>query len=166
VATTLIPIEEYLLRVGEGACPDYLDGVLVERKVGHYKHGRVQALIAGRFLELGKRIACFPSVECHLRLSARRYRVADLAVFFGQEPSEPIPNTPPYVAVEVLSPDDRFSDVMDKLEEYRTWGVPNIWFVDPWARKLSVYGEAGLVQVAELELVDYNFKITAAELFQ
>jgi len=165
VATTLIPIEEYLHRVDEGGCPDYLDGVLVERNVGHYEHGHVQGLIFSLFLELNKRVACFASVECHLRLAPRRYRVADLAVFFGTEPSAPIPDTPPYVVVEVLSPDDRFSEIMEKLEEYRAWGIPNIWFVDPWARKLDVYSASGLVQVESLNLPEYNFQITAADLF-
>jgi Uma2 family endonuclease len=165
VAATLIPIEEYLHRVDEGGCPDYLDGVLVERNVGHYQHGRVQALIASLFLELSKRIVCFPSVEVHLRLGLRRYRVADLAVFFGAEPSAPIPDVPPCVVVEVLSPDDRFSEIMEKLEEYRAWGIPNIWFVDPWACKLNVYGASGPVQVDSLNLPDYNFQINAADLF-
>ena len=91
--------------------------------------------------------------------------MADLAVFFGAEPSAPIPDAPPYVVVEVLSPDDRFSEIMEKLEEYRAWGIPNIWFVDPWARKLNVYGASGLVQVESLNLPEYNFQITAADLF-
>ena len=33
--------------------------------------------------------------------------------------------------VEILSPDDRFSEVTAKCEEYHTWGVPMAWIIDP-----------------------------------
>jgi Uma2 family endonuclease len=162
---TLVALDEYLRRVDEGGCPDYLDGTLVERNVGHYRHARVQGLIAHLFFELAKRVRCFPGTEVHLRLTPARFRVADVAVFFGIEPTEGIPSVPPLVVVEVLSPDDRFTEIMDKLNEYREWGIANIWFIDPWASKLSVYTESGLAQVPTLRLPEYDFEITPKDLF-
>ena len=162
---TLVPVEDYLRRVDEGGCPDYLDGVLVERNVGHYKHSKIQVLLVAAFLELGKRIPCHAAPELHLKLAARRYRVADLAVFFGPEPGPDIPTMPPDLVVEVLSPDDRHKDLIEKLEEYRQWGVTHIWFVDPWTERLHVYNDAGLMQVASFRLPESDFEITPKDLF-
>ena len=80
-----------------------------------------------------------------MRVGEKRYRVADIAVFVG-EPAEDVPTSPPLVAIEILSPDDRFGEVLAKLEEYRAWGVAHVWFVDPISRRIYVY-TAGLREV-------------------
>ena len=67
--------------------------------------------------------------------------------------------------VEIVSKDDRYLDVMQKLEEYREWGVPNIWVIDPSTRRFSMYTELGLQNVSSLSLSDYPFQLTPAELF-
>jgi Uma2 family endonuclease len=46
----------------------------------------------------------------------------------------------PELIVEVLSPDDRWSEVTEKMEDYFETGVARVWIVDPRARKLHVYG--------------------------
>jgi len=33
--------------------------------------------------------------------------------------------------LEVLSPDDSENDLYDKLDDYVSLGIPEIWFVDP-----------------------------------
>lgn len=61
-----------------------------------------------------------------VNVTRNAYRVADIAVFAGSHlPS--IPETPPLVIVEIVSKDDRYLDLMQKLEEYREWGVPHIF---------------------------------------
>jgi Uma2 family endonuclease len=42
-----------------------------------------------------------------------------VTVFYPKEPQERVPAAPPFVAIEILSPDDRMADVRDKLAEYR-----------------------------------------------
>ena len=42
---------------------------------------------------------------------------------------ELVPTIPPFVAIEILSPDDRMTDVRNKLAEYRAWGVTHVWLV-------------------------------------
>jgi Uma2 family endonuclease len=51
--------------------------------------------------------------------------IADIAIFAGSHPPS-VPETPPLVVVEILSNDDRYLDLMQKLEEYRDGGVPHI----------------------------------------
>jgi Uma2 family endonuclease len=45
----------------------------------------------------------------------------------------------PELVVEILSPDDRWRDVQDKLREYFAVGVERVWLVDPERRKVEVY---------------------------
>ena len=67
--------------------------------------------------------------------------------------------------IEMLSKDDRYHDVVEKLEEYRVWGVPNIWVVDPLAKWFAVYTDWGLQYVSSLALPDYPFQLTPGVLF-
>ena len=45
------------------------------------------------------------------------------------------------------------------------WGVRHIWLADPDDRKLFTYGDAGLHEVIELRLPEYEIAITLADLF-
>ena len=45
---------------------------------------------------------------------------------------------PPDLAVEVISPTDRFSEVTAKVEEWLAAGCREVWVVDPQARTVSV----------------------------
>ncbi len=65
-----------------------------------------------------------------------------------QPPQESVPSTPPLLVIEILSKDDRYHNLMEKLEEYRVWGVPNIWVVDPLAKRLAVYSATSLARLS------------------
>jgi Uma2 family endonuclease len=69
---------------------------------------------------------------------------------------------PPIVAIEIVSPDDR----TDRLEDYRRWGVPHVWLVDPQLKRLYEYTEAGLLQYPALRLSEFDFEISTQELFK
>jgi Uma2 family endonuclease len=99
-----------------------------------------------------------------MKLAQEIYRIPDVAAF-AVPPDQAVPEHPPLVVVEILSPDDRYHDVMQKLEEYRAWGVPNIWVVDPLSKRLSFYTESGLHNVSSLALSDYPLELTPAALF-
>jgi Uma2 family endonuclease len=128
-------------------------------------HSLIQFLI---LMEIGRLIRThplFPRPELRLRLGPRVFRIPDISVFGGQPPQESVPSTPPLLVVEILSQDDRHHNLMQKLEEYRVWGVANIWVVDPLAKRLSHYMESGLHNVSSLGLADYPFELTPAALF-
>ena len=52
-AHTQISLEEYLRTSFEGPDREFLDGEIVERNVGDYWHGKVQACLAALFRSLG-----------------------------------------------------------------------------------------------------------------
>ena len=161
---TLMSVEEYLHTTFDGADREYLDGEVVERNMGNKSHGRVQARFINCFMirEEGTRLFTVP--ELRHRITASRYRIPDVAVFEG-EPAGEVPSTPPLVAIEILSPDDRVGYVIPKLEEYRQWGVRHIWLADPDNRKLFTYGDAGLHEVTELSLPEHAIVLTLADVF-
>ena len=68
------------------------------------------------------------------------------------------------VAIEIASPDDRLTETLKKLEEYRDWGVEHIWLIDPIEKKFYQYDATGLRPVHHFELPQYNFTITLADL--
>jgi Uma2 family endonuclease len=49
-------------------------------------------------------------------------------------PVHPVFADPQLIAIEVLSPEDRHSRVQDKIADYRQFGIPHIWIVDPVKR--------------------------------
>ncbi len=161
-----VPVEEYLRTSFEGPDPEYVDGEIVERAAPDLLHGTLQCRFIEIFYEIRKRYPLHAVTEVRHKLRDTRYRIPDVAVFAGDPPVERFPSTPPYIAIEILSPDDRFSEVVQKLDEYRTWGVPHIWLADPHLRRLLVYGASGLSEVTEFRLSDYGVVITPQEVFE
>lgn len=45
----------------------------------------------------------------------------------------------PELVVEVMSPDDAWSDLMEKLDEYFICGVKIVWVADPRTRQVYAY---------------------------
>jgi Uma2 family endonuclease len=45
----------------------------------------------------------------------------------------------PYIAIKILSEDDRMSRLIEKLQEYASMGVPNIWVFDPRLKMMSKF---------------------------
>jgi Uma2 family endonuclease len=105
------------------------------------------------------RLFAFP--ELRLRLAGDLFRVPDVAVFAGTPPWQLVPDRPPICVIEIVSRDDRFTELLQKLAEYHRWGVPHVWVVDPWLERSSVYVESGLRPVRELVLpgMDRGFAI-------
>jgi Uma2 family endonuclease len=58
--------------------------------------------------------------------------------------------TAPLIAIEILSRRDEMSDVLEKLDEYRAFGVPHVWVIDPRRKKAFTY-EGGRLQELEAE---------------
>lgn len=40
-----------------------------------------------------------------------------------------------YICIEVLSPDDTFPRLQERLDDYLSMGAPNIWLLDPVSRR-------------------------------
>ena len=93
---TLVTVEEYLSRSFDGPEPEYVDGEVIARHLGSTPHFKAQKRLLRFFDPLEESWSLFAYTEVTLRLSPRRYRVADIAVFIGDVPSgKKYPADPP-----------------------------------------------------------------------
>ena len=106
----------------------------------------------------------FRSTEIRLRVGNNKFRVADFAVFSSKQ-REAIPEDAPYAVVEIVSPDDRYEDLMSKLADYEEAGVEFAFVADPPTRKLSRYRDGDLVALPSLDLPAYGLKIPLSAIF-
>jgi Uma2 family endonuclease len=143
---------------------DYVRGEIVQRSMPDYIHGRIQALLAAWFDAVRSPNRLYPCSEVRVKLGDDLYRIPEVMVF-AKPPENAVPEKPPLVAIEIMSKDDRHSDLMEKLEECRVFGVPHIWVVDPILRRLSRYTEGGLQNASSLALPGYPLELTPAALF-
>ena len=127
-------VDEYLRTSFEDADCEYLDGEIVERSMPEVPHADVQYTL-GRLLwpfRLSQGIRILP--EIRIRISPTRYRVADLAVWRDDNIGNGIPTVSPFLAIEILSPEDRITrtqPTQPKIAEYLSIGVEWIWLIDP-----------------------------------
>lgn len=167
LTNTHIGVEEYLgLVFDDRPAPDYVDGELVERALPTPIHSQIQALLILLLAPLMSRVGLHLRPEIRIRTAADRFRVVDLAVFRGARPEGRYATDPALIAIEIVSPDDRYSELTERLDDYHRWGVPHVWLVDPQRQRLFEYSDAGLLQRSSLSLPDFDFEIPAQEIFK
>jgi Uma2 family endonuclease len=136
-AGVLMSLEEYL---ATDYSPDreFVDGVVKERHVGELPHSFVQSNLVWAFRQRYPHLFVFP--ELRVRTVGGRCRIPDVCVTLDR-PQTDVLESAPFLAIEILSRRDEMTEVLEKLEEYVTAGVPNVWLIDP--RKKRVYRFAG-----------------------
>ncbi len=162
-AKSALSVEQYLHTSFPDLDKEYRDGELVERSLPTYSHGRTQGRLFAFFEALRKAHSLHASVETRLKLRTGLYLIPDVAVFHGSDPPE-MPDYPPLVAIEILSPDDRLDAVAGKLEEYRAWGVPHTLAVDPAAKRFYDY-DGKMNQVNGLRIPELDIELQPAAIF-
>jgi Uma2 family endonuclease len=132
--TTLVSVDEYLATSYRPDC-DFVDGVVIERNAGTKDHSKLQREVLAWFRDHRRelRLTAFP--EQRVQVARRRFRIPDVCVFPLPEPDEQIFTQPPYICIEVLSPDDSFPKLQDRLDDYLAMGVLNIWVLEPASRR-------------------------------
>ncbi len=160
-----LPVAEYLRTSYPDLDKEYRDGELVERSLPDYLHSKTQGLLIALFVALRKAFPVFVCPELRVRVRPGLYRIPDVSVFYPNEPEERVPATPPFVAIEILSPDDRMADVRNKLAEYRAWGVTHVWLVDPHSKRMYTC-DAELVEVSTLQISELGVELKPADIFE
>jgi Uma2 family endonuclease len=171
MATALQPeerwtVQEYL-RTSWSPDRELVDGRIEERNLGEKDHSVLQryltVLFALKCAEWG--VEVFPSLRTQTK--TRNFRVPDVLVVKAEDKFVRYITRPPLIAVEILSPEDTLQAMRDKAAEYRQFGVPNIWIIDPEARIAYRYAEAGLEEVrsGELAVSGTPIRVVLSEMF-
>jgi Uma2 family endonuclease len=143
----LVSVDEYLNTSYPDGDREYLDGQIVERHMGTPGHSALQKIIIVHLaaFEHAFQIAVRP--ECRTRVQETRYRVPDVLVMtrpFRQ--NDRVVLDAPLMIVEILSPDDRMKDTLQRFREYEALGVRYIVQMDPEDRTTFLFVNGDLTR--------------------
>jgi Uma2 family endonuclease len=163
--STLVSVEEYLNTSYRPDC-DYVDGVLVERNVGEYEHGRLQILLGSFFVTVEKALGVHAVTETRVQVRPTRFRIPDLCVLKGGRPPGSIIREPPFLCIEVLSPKDTLGQLQEGIDDYLAMGVPFVWVINPITRDCYIYTRDGIERSREgmLKTSDPEIVVRLADL--
>jgi Uma2 family endonuclease len=139
----LMPVEEYLATSFEGPDREYVDGIVVERNVGELDHANTQGELVYFFRRLREKLGTWAFPELRVQVLPTRFRVPDVCVTVGPPPAEPVLRTAPFLVIQILSPDDRASELQENIDEYLAFGVRFVWVIDPRTRRGYVHTADG-----------------------
>lgn len=143
---SLVTAEELFELPDDGYCYELVDGDLVRMTPAGAEHGAVTALVGHVLQEYADThgcVCCGAETGFILRRAPDVVRAPD-AAFVSRErvPKSGIPKSflpfAPDLAVEVPSPNDRFSDVHIKIADYLAAGTRLVWIVEPATRRVHV----------------------------
>ena len=144
---------------------EYVDGEVRERNVGKWEHARVQWLLAGWFMNHESQWGVIGSTEQRVQVSVDRVRIPDLVVV-ESGPQPEVLTAPPLLVIEILSPDDSYSDTQERAEDYLAMGVRTVWIVDPRTRTGRMCNGAVWAAAKRLEAPGTPLFVNLDEIFQ
>jgi Uma2 family endonuclease len=112
---------------------EFIDGEIRERNVGKTEHARVQALLATWLGAHKEEWGIKVGTEWRVQVSKERVRIPDLAIV-SSWPQPDVLVDPPLLVIEILSPEDTYSDTQERAQDYQAMGVATVWIVDPGTR--------------------------------
>lgn len=162
--SVMVPLDEYLRTSYEHDC-EWIEGEVRERGMPDEFHSAIQQFFLAYFEGMKRGLGVRVRPELRLRVAARRYRIPDVLLLPQSAPRQAIPDTPPLLCIEVLSPDDRPGELQEKIEDYVRMKVGAIWVVDPQRRAMFTADDGIMQPVGEFLLAGGAVRISGAEIF-
>lgn len=160
----LITAEQYLHTSFEHDA-EFVEGRIVERPLPTWEHSDIQGHLIEVLRPMGRRMGFFAVPEQRVRMRQDLVRIPDVCVVF-EKPAGPvgrrIVTSPPYLCVEILSPDDTTAETLEKVREYLAFGVRWVWVIDPVTRAGQVHSSEEVKSVQNVFFTD-RFKIDLAD---
>jgi len=138
----LLTLDEYLRTSYHPDC-DFVDDHIEERNLGDFEHSTIQIAIGAWFFNHRAEWHIRVASEYRTHVAESRVRIPDISVFSSTGAPEKVRATPPLLAVEILSPEDRMSRVLIRLKDFIAMGVENVWLIDPIDRVAYTITSAG-----------------------
>lgn len=147
--TTRLTLEQFLALEETEPASEFIRGEVIQKAMPTFLHGMIQRLLSAIFTRLfdvegsgdgGSEVRCIfgpPGEE--------RAFVPDFVyIVEAQLPADPAALSGPFrgapdLAVEILSPDDRPTRVMEKIDFYLRHGVRLVWLIDPLHQTVTVF---------------------------
>lgn len=161
---TMISEQEYLRTSYEHDC-EWIEGQVRERAMPDEFHSALQTFFVGYFYQAGRALGLRVRPELRVHVAQRRYRIPDVTILPSSAPLKTIPDSPPAICIEILSPEDRKGELHEKIADYVAMGVKTIWVVDPRRRLLWTADADGMHPVDSFHVPNSDLAITPAEMF-
>jgi Uma2 family endonuclease len=162
----LISVEEYLASVYKPDC-DYVDGEVLERNWGERDHSWLQAALGAYFFARRTAWNLTVLISVRVQVEPKRFRIPDVCVLLG-DTDEQILTKPPFLCIEILSPEDRWARVKERINDFLAMGVPYVWAINAQTRQayIATPGE-GLREVKDgiLRTANPAFQVPLSEFF-
>ncbi|MBY0233040.1 MAG: Uma2 family endonuclease [Gemmataceae bacterium] len=125
---------------------ELVEGVLVEKTTG-LRESRLATFLGSLILPfvLARNLGIVTGADGTMEIMPNLVRIPDLAFTSWdrmpgrRQPTEPVPELVPNLAVEVLSAGNTPGEMLTKRQDYFRAGVELGWEVDPVARTVAVY---------------------------
>jgi Uma2 family endonuclease len=90
-----------------------------------------------------------PLISVRTRVSPTRFRVPDLIVVAVRNPAGRVITEPPFLAIEIISPEDRLSRMEERIDDYIRFGIRFIWVIDPKTGTGHIYNDQRRISVED-----------------
>lgn len=144
----LVSAEQYL-RTSFEHDAEFVEGRIVERPVPTWDHASMQGFLIRELWAIGRRLGLFAVPEQRVQVHPKRYRVPDVCVVAERPEVRGIVTRPPYLCIEILSPEDTAVATLEKVREYLNFGVAWVWVIDPASRTGQVHGPDGVANIED-----------------
>jgi Uma2 family endonuclease len=136
-----------LYRIGDLGRTELVKGEIVHMSPTGFTHGYIETNFSAALKAFVKQQKAGRVLSGEVGIYTRRdpdtVRAADVAFIsnerMAQVKSKSYLDVAPELVVEVMSPDDAWSDLMEKLDEYFACGVQLVWVADPRTRQVYAY---------------------------
>ena len=142
-----LSLEEFQDRYGHAdRAYEYWNGEARSKGIPTWIHGLLQKIVMLVLDEAGFESA--PEVE--LRIAREIHPRPDVIATRTQPVEEPYPSRALDVVVEIISEDDRISNIREHCHKYEEWGFTGIYLVDPSDRSVVQWRNGASIPVPEL----------------
>jgi Uma2 family endonuclease len=162
---TIVSVEEYLHTSYRPDC-DYVDGEVQERNLGERDQSSAQAEILFYLRSRYPRLRGLVLPEQRVQVKATRFRVPDVCVLAEDAPREQIIRAPPILCIEILSPEDRMSRYLERVNDYFEMGVPSCWIIDPAGRRAWIATPGNLAEATDGILRSGDLEMPLADVLE
>jgi Uma2 family endonuclease len=104
--------------------------------------------------------------EQRIQVKATRFRVPDVVVVDRTQPEEQILTQAPLIVIEVLSPQDTWARMEERIGDYLEFGVPNVWVLEPSTRRAWMATGKGYELTTILKVAGTPIAVPLEELFE
>jgi Uma2 family endonuclease len=85
--------------------------------------------------------------------------------FLWTSPVEQILTRAPLACIEILSPEDTLRRMQERIDDYRSFGVANIWILDPATQRGYDCQTSGFLDATEFKVANTPIRLILPELF-